>query len=190
MCEPTTILAGASLVTSGVGLYMQSRAAYQGAEADNMALEYNAQVAENNAQMAQYNAAEAMQRGEENVANIQESVAQTQAAQRTGFAASGVAVDQGSALDVQADTAYQGEIDIQTARRNAQLEAWGYQIEGQNRQSQAGLLRAQKRRPGMAAATTLLTGAGSVLQQGADFNYRYGPSIRSGFRNFRNRRRG
>jgi hypothetical protein len=49
--------------------------------------------------------------------------------QRTGFAASGVDVDQGTTVEVAADTAMLGEFDSQTIINNAAREAWGYRAQ-------------------------------------------------------------
>jgi hypothetical protein len=116
--------------------------------------------------------------------------------QRAEFAAQGVDVGSGSAVDVQKDTAYQGEIDALTLRTNAAREAWGYTVEAQGETLQAQNTRklgklqaANTRQVGQAtalnariggsiqestanwgAASTLLSNTASVLSKKYGFN--------------------
>ena len=50
-------------------------------------------------------------------------------AQRTGYAASGVDINSGTAAQVQRNTQAQGDMDLMTLRANAAREAWGYQVQ-------------------------------------------------------------
>jgi len=158
MCIP--MIAGLAIGALGVG--MQAYAAKRQVEAQNDAAEYNAQLQERNAQIAEVQAKDAVDRGETEKANLQRRVRQLKGTQRTAFAGSGVLVDQGSAYDVLQDTTEQAEMDSLTIMHNANKEAWGHQVQAGNYTGQAGLSRSSKGSPGLAAGTTLLTGASQL----------------------------
>jgi hypothetical protein len=75
---------------------------------------------------------------------------------RAGLAAQGVALDSGSALEIQAQDAGMGALDAQMIRNNAAREAWGITTENTinalGQKQRAGAIRAQ-------SYTTLATGA-------------------------------
>lgn len=166
MCVP---LAAAALAVTAVGVGVQAYGAYQETKAQNAAAEYNARILENNAQVARYQAADAKQRGEVAEKQFRLRLSQEKGAQRALYGASGAVVDSGSALDVLEDTAAFGEFDALTIRHNAVLEAYGHETQSQNYVSQANLSRMQKRSAGFSAASTLLTGGSSLLNQGATY---------------------
>lgn len=53
-------------------------------------------------------------------------------AQRAGYAAQGVELDEGTAKAVQTQSAGMGELDALTIRNNAAREAWGYRVGATN----------------------------------------------------------
>lgn len=140
-----------------LGSYNQSKAA-------KAAYEYQAAVQRNNAQLAEWQAQDAIARGQKAEQSQRLKVAQLKSTQRAGFAARGVALDEGSALNILNDTDYMGNLDALTLRDNAAKEAWGYRTQGANAASDAALLsgRAEAESPFGAAASSLLTGAGAV----------------------------
>ena len=75
---------------------------------------------------------------------------------RAGLAASGVALDSGSALQIQSQDAVIGELDAQMLRNNAAREAWGITTENTltnlGQKQRADAIRAQ-------SFSTLATGA-------------------------------
>lgn len=85
-----------------------------------------------NAKMAGMAAQHERARGQEEARRIREMTRQVVGAQRAGMAGQGVSVDSGSALALQEETAYQGEMDVNTALHNAALSAWGYEQEAAN----------------------------------------------------------
>ncbi len=89
--------------------------------------------------------------------------------QRAGFAAQGVDVGQGSAVDVQADAAYLGELDALTIRNNAAREAWGYEVEA-DQARKGGQIAQREGRWG--AATAIAGGASSLLMSRYGFKER------------------
>jgi hypothetical protein len=92
------------------------------------------------------------------------------------LAASGVEVDDGSALDILGDTAELGELDALTIRSNAEREAYDYKVAAMNQGAQAGINRVSGQNAASAgrygAMTSLLSGAGSISDKW--YKYKYG----------------
>ena len=116
----------------------------------------NADIADYNAKVAQAMAVDAKNRGEEAVAMQRESTKLLIGQQRAAYAAQNVSVSTGTALDVQADTVRQSEIDVGRIRANAIREAFGFT-------TQAGLSRME----GQMAMGRGIAGAGATLLTGA-----------------------
>jgi hypothetical protein len=115
--------------------------------------DYNAQVAEGQAQ-------DATLRGELDAQRQQQATRGVIGSQRAGFAGAGVDVGVGSAVDVQADAAFLGELDVQTIRENARREALGFRQEKERATRRGRYARAS----GQAAQTaSRFEAAGSVL---------------------------
>ena len=137
--------------------------------AGGRAADFQAQIAKNNAQIARYNAQSATEAG--NAAAVQSMlrtraiVGQTKAAQ----AASGIDVNSGSALDVQASERMLGMMDALTIRSNAARAAYGYQAEAGNQMARAASLKQRGKMARisgfMDASGTILEGASSVDRQ-------------------------
>lgn len=148
-----------SLISLGLSAYF----AYAGVKAQNKAADYNAEIQQRNAQIAGMQAKEAGKRGELEQKQLRLNIAKTRGAQRAAFGASGVLVDEGSALDVLEDTNYLGEQDSLTLKHNTAMEVWGIKNQAAGFESKAGLLKSQKKSAVIAGGTTLLTGTGSLL---------------------------
>ncbi len=129
---------------------------------------YHQRLANWNADRAERDAALVEQRGQRD-ANLQRvATRQTIGSQRAAFAAQGVEVNDGSALEVQADTAMLGELDALMIQSNAAREALGYK-------AQAATYRQQGIYTGMAArseASRLKTASFNTLLTGATDMYR------------------
>ena len=95
-----------------------------------------------NAAILEARAIDATSRGVDEEQRYRSSVRGLIGSQRAGFAAQGIDVGSGSAADVQADSAYLGELDALTIRNNAAREAWGFRVEAQ--QAREGGKIAQK----------------------------------------------
>ena len=162
MCDPVTI-AVVGLTVSAIGVGTQAYGAYKDAKAYNAANDYNASVMERNAQNAELRAQDSEARGEIEEKQHRQRVAGLKGEQRSVLAASGVVVDEGSALETLQDTTRFGELDALTIQHNTAMEAWGIRNEKANYQSQANLSRFDKKSPNLAATSTLLTGTGSLL---------------------------
>lgn len=105
------------------------------------AAESQAYLAEFNAAVADLQAKDAVTKGEQDANRFRQRVKLMIGEQRAGFAAGNVDVGFGSAVDVQADTALQGELDALTLKTNAAREAWGYRVEAVDYRERARIAR-------------------------------------------------
>lgn len=103
--------------------------------------ELNAGVDEFNARLFESSAADAVTRGHETEKRFRTQIKSLIGTQRVSYAAQGVDVSDGSALEVQMDTAKQGEFDALTIRVNAAREAWGYNVQAEGFRLQADRTR-------------------------------------------------
>lgn len=143
MCEPTTILAGATLAAGALSAYNQ----YQTGK-------YSAAVAEQNADVAEAQAQDSINRGNAQAEQVRRQNRQAAGTQAAIMGATGADLSTGGALDVFGDTAQFGTLDALTTVNNAQREAYGYQVQSANYDAQAVSARKQGN---MGAVTTLLT---------------------------------
>jgi hypothetical protein len=130
------------------------------------------QLADYNAQVADMQAADAIVRGREAEERHRLDVRRLIGSQRAALGAGGADVNEGSAMDIQADTAAMGELDAITIRTNAAREAWGYRVQASDYRTRGQIAQAE----GAArAVTTLLSTAGSVLYS----RYGFGSTTRT-----------
>jgi hypothetical protein len=115
---------------------------------------------DNNALLAEYQSQDALERGVVEERTMRRQTNKVIGAQRANLAAQGVDVNKGSALDVQADAAYLGELDAITIRNNAAKEAWGYRVAATDARARGDIAR---REGTFGAFTTILDSAGSLL---------------------------
>ena len=151
----------------------QSYYAYQQAKAQNLAAEWNASIMESNAQLADIRAEQALERGEHNVALAKIQGTQQLESMRGAYAASGVKVDSGSALDTVAQQAGFNKYDQDMLKYNAELEAWGIRSDAANLRTQAQMTRATKQSPWTAATTTALSGTTNLFNQYRQYSLTY-----------------
>lgn len=109
-----------------------------GAAAKNAA-DYQSAVANNNAQIAKQNADYALQAGQVSAENQSRKGAAQIGHIKTAQAASGVNVNSGSALEVQAGQRETNQLDTETVLNNAQLHAYGYRTQATNFEAEAKL---------------------------------------------------
>lgn len=145
MCNPALIMVGATLV----GGAMQAQGQREAANAQANAAEANAKIAEVQAQQAREIGGMEEQR-------ILKQMRRVLGAQRTAFAAGNVDPSEGTALDLQLETALEAKTDAEIARANAMRQAWGFDVEA-SQQRMAG--RYARREGVQQARTTLLTSA-------------------------------
>jgi hypothetical protein len=152
----------------------------KGGQLQQQVSESEAGLADYNAQVAALQALDAVGRGAEEESRFRTQIRSAIAAQRVGFAAGNIDVSYGSAVDVQADAAFLGELDALTIRTNAAREAWGYNVQGEDLRRRAAIMRQEGRNlaemgrigaqatrvQGQTAATASYYGAASSLLGG------------------------
>jgi hypothetical protein len=171
-----TVLAIASIASAAFSTANQVRAGRQ----ERRAGEQQREVADSQADLADYNAAvatlqaeDAIARGAEDENRFRSGVRGIIGAQRAATAAGNVDVGFGSALDVQADAAFLGELDALTIRTNAAREAWGFKVEAEDLRRRGQIARkegvfleaagrSRQSQANLGAANTVL-GAGTSL---------------------------
>lgn len=129
MCTLPVIF-GASALFSAYGSYKEGQASAQ-------ASEYQARVADVNAQAARNQMKSVADKEAIDKENLKRSVAKQRATGRTGYAAGGVVLGAGSALDWELDMTAQEETDLATISYNADLERGALQNQIGNYQNQA-----------------------------------------------------
>ena len=169
------ILGGISLGMQAIGQIRAGQAAGRAGEAQRAAAESGAELQEYNAQVAELQAKDALERGAEQESGFRMQVRGAVGAQRAGFAAGNIDVSSGSAVDVQADAAFLGELDALTIRTNAAREAWGFKVQASDLRQRAQIARregvyleaagrTQAQAAYLGAAGTLLGGGASLYQ--------------------------
>lgn len=160
MCEPATISMGLMIA----GAASNAVGAYAGAKTSKRVGEYQSKVAAYNAQMDEYRAGDAISRGQTAVATQRLKTADIKGSQRARLAARGVALDEGSAFNILADTDFMGELDANTIGLNAEREAWALRSQAAMGRTNAQALRAHADaiNPTQAAFSSLLSSGGSV----------------------------
>lgn len=189
MCAPIATLAPivslASTVFSAVSTISnasaEAKATKMAAQNNRNIAEYNATVQERNAKLDRESAADAKNRGAQDAATIRENARKANARARVVSASKGLIADSGSNLDVLEQNAATGELSALTAMNNAEREAYGYDIQALDAETEARNLRftgdvgvsnaayksSVTKQAGLyGAAGTLVTGA-------ADFGYKY-----------------
>lgn len=150
---------------------------YAEANAARSAGNYAEQNAELNAKLAEMDAKDATRRGDDAANAARKRASQVRGAQRAAFAAQGIDVGQGTALDLQRETEVMGEQEAQMIKNNAWREAWGYQMEAQNQRTagQFAQSSAQYR-----ANNTVLTGGMRAINSGLRDAYQFSGGFTGG----------
>jgi outer membrane murein-binding lipoprotein Lpp len=134
-------LSVAGTVTSVYGGIKQGKAEKAAGEAQKRAAESQAELLDFNATIADAQAKDAEARGQIEADRYRTSVKGLIGHQRAATAAGNIDVGFGSALDVQADAAYLGELDALTIEQNAAREAWGYRVDAYDTRKRAEITR-------------------------------------------------
>lgn len=141
-------MAMAALVASTVATIASTSlgvmSSIQQSQAQQAQAEYQSAVAKENQKLAEEQASAQRRQGYENMIAKRQETAKLIGKQRAAAGASGAVVDVGSNLDLQADTASQGEIDALNlyqqgldAAYNSEISAWNYGQQAAAYQSQA-----------------------------------------------------
>lgn len=126
-------------------------AAY-GAYAQDQAGKEQKKLANKNADMLDAQANDEVARGEEDAMAIRRRGRVLKGAQRAAFAAQGVDVGTGTALDLQNETDESTVVDEATARRNAARTAWGLRTNASNQRLGGRYARAAGRNQAIGTA--------------------------------------
>ena len=159
-------LFGASSFISSAGVGLDAYGKYQEMELYNQAALQNAATEEANAAYYDLMGSNAIARSEKEAADHRRSIDVLKGEQRTGYAASGVKVDTGSALDVAMDTAKWGEYDAQSILYNGLTEKAGYDQQAANSRASAKNYRSSIRNSALAAGSVALNGITSLSKFG------------------------
>lgn len=157
MCDIAMALTAVATVAAGAG------AIYQGVTA-SQAADYNRQVAQMNAAISEKRAVDALERGREDEQRKRFQVAQLQGEQIAAMAANGVDLAFGSPLDTLVDTAFLGELDALTIRRNAANESYDYRVQAASGRADADQYA---RRAQSSLVGGYLDGVGTILGGGS-----------------------
>lgn len=155
---------GATAAIFAVSAVMQGVSAYSQSKAQKSEGAYQSSVLNANARLADAQAEDAIFRGDQDAARSRENVKKIIGSQRASMGAQGIEVNDGSALDVQADTAGQGAIDELTIKNNAYREAWGYRVQANDLRTQAEFTKLSSSNK---SKNTILTAGMNILSDGA-----------------------
>src|SRR3989304_857124 len=136
MCDTKTIGAfgrGAQVAGAVGGTY----SAYRKSQGEALGYEYQSAVSRNNAQLAEWQAQGALMRGAGAGGKGRLRPAQLKGTQEAVIASRNVALDEGSALNILADTGFMGQRDALTVRDNAAKEAWALREQAKGTMSNA-----------------------------------------------------
>lgn len=191
---PAGVMLAASLastaIATGVGVYSsikQSQAQKAQMQGQANAARYQSEVARQNQQLAEQEASAKRRQGYEEMTTRRQQVARLIGEQRAAAGASGAAVDIGSNLDLQADTAAQGEIDaINLYNRGldsayqSQIQAWNFSEQARMQSANASAYESQASNIGgnawTGAAGSALGGIASMGSTWANYSAKYGDS--------------
>lgn len=135
----TMLALGATALKTGMGVY----SSIQQGKAQSAQARYQADVARQNQDLAEQQASAERREGYENMITRRQETARLIGRQRAAAGASGAAVDVGSNLELQTDTAAQGEIDALNAYNQGIDSSYNYEIQAHNYGQQAAAYDAQ-----------------------------------------------
>jgi hypothetical protein len=176
MAAAPLIISGIGAGISAIGQWKAGKKLKEAGIAGREAAESQAELLDLNAGIADIQAKDAMERGAIEEAKFRKGIELTIGSQRAGFAAQGVDVNVGSAVDVQADAAFLGELDAMSIKTNASREAWGYQVQAFDLRKRATITRkegvnlekqgvSQQNQARLGAVTSIIGTGGSLLAQ-------------------------
>lgn len=151
-----TASAASTLGTIGAGVSALGTLGAGIAQGD--AASYAAQVAQQNAAIEQQNASRAIAAGQQAAQSESMKGAAQLGEIKAAQAASGIDVNTGSAVDVQAGQREVNELDTENVLNNAQLQAYGYRVQATSDLDQAALDKAQAEEAPIGAALSAVGG--------------------------------
>lgn len=160
---------GATGALLAVSVGMQAISGMQQSSAQKSEGAFQSQQLTANSRIANLQADDAIFRGDRDAKDHKADVKRLIGAQRAAAGAQGIEVNSGSALDVQADAAGEGEIDALTIKNNAFREAWGYRVQASDYQTQAEFAKLSASNK---SRNTILTTGMNIISTGADTYYK------------------
>lgn len=166
------MLQALALMLQATGAASSAVSSFYGAKSERSRLGFEADMADINARMAERTAERTLEAGRREVQRSRMQTAALKGRQIAAMGANGIALDEGSAVQVLAGTDYLGELDTNAIEANAIAQAWGHRIEATNIRSQVRSNRAAAGAisPRAAAATSLLGSTGSVASSWYSLN--------------------
>lgn len=161
-----------ALMLQAAGTASSAISSYYGAKSGRSRLGFEADMADINARMSERTAERTLEAGRREVQRSRMQTAGLKGRQIAAMGANGIALDEGSAVQVLAGTDYLGELDTNAIEANAIAQAWGHRIEATNTRSQARSARAAAGAisPSTAALTSIIGGVGSVASSWYSMN--------------------
>ncbi len=154
------------MVAQGVGAVISAYGAYQQGQAYSAEAKFRAQVALNNKIIAEQNAEMALEEGRADIQEERRKIAQRMGSQLAMLAAQGFQVGEGTSIEILADTAAVGELDVLRLEADAANRARNFRIMAGGFEAEAQLGRLAGKHAEEAgtigALGTLITGAGRV----------------------------
>jgi hypothetical protein len=159
-----------STIASIASVGLQAFGSYQQSQSTKSAYEYQSAIARNNAITAEYQAEDAIKRGQIAEEQQRRKTMMLKGTQTARLAANGIDISEGSPLQILSDTDWMGEQDALTIRDNANREAWGYRVQGQNQSSDSNMLKAtaDAQNPLLAGTSSLLSNIGAAGNKDTD----------------------
>jgi len=158
MCPGTLAIVAASAGTAGAGT--SAIGTIESGYATSNAASYSAQVAQNNAIIANQNAQYASEAGLAQAAATSLKGASQAGKVKTAQAASGIDVNTGSAVNVQASERETNVLSSETVLNNAELQNYGYRAAATGYQATAGL---EKEEAAQAPIGAIIGAGGNLL---------------------------
>jgi hypothetical protein len=133
--------------------------------------DYERTMSDINARNAELEAEDAVKRGESAAQEAAKKSKQLQGAQRAAAAASGIAIDSGSAGALRDEADLFGKLDQEAIKNNAWRQAFGLKSQANEFRNQG---RLAQRTAKFEARTTMLTGGMNALSSGLQSAHYYG----------------
>ena len=150
---------------AGLALFQAQQGQVAGSAAKEQA-EFQALRLESNARFIELDAEQEIRSGQKDVENLRVQTRKKIGVQRAALAAQGIEIESGSALDIQEDTAREGEINAMTITNNARRRAFGLTVQASDVRSQARLTRISGAR---AQRSSIATGGLRAIRTGVGF---------------------
>lgn len=152
-CDPVTILAISAAASAAGG--------FVGAQGEAASLEFQSEVAKNDARVSNIQAKDAAQRGAQRSLRLRNIASQQLSQNIAATAASGVAVESGTAAEVSESVIRTGAADVLESQRNTKREVWGFKTQEIQQLAKAKQLKKAAKKTRLFAP---LAGVAPILQ--------------------------